>query len=242
MNKERFLSMYSLSISTSGKYISVAIHDEKLISSSSVLSENGTTNLLMKSIDEITNKSKINRSEISVVYLDIGPGYYTSLRIGLAVAQGICGSLGIPLIPVNGLDALAFSAHTGHRKICTIIDIKRDEYAFCLYKPVPGGVVKDTEPEVLDAAKLKIKLNEDNDKKLVVGDWRSLEKNFFGENSYIKLGSPEHVSSENIYSIGKEIFKKDDYPNFNEVSLEYMREPDVSFSTKSLEGEINFHD
>ena len=199
--------MYSLSISTSGKYISVAIHDEKLISSSSVLSENGTTNLLMQSIEEITNKSKINRSEISVVYLDIGPGYYTSLRIGLAVAQGICGSLGIPLVPVNGLDALAFAAHTGHRKICTIIDIKRDEYAFCLYKPVPGGVVKDTEPEVLDAAKLKIKLNEDNDKKLVVGDWGSLEEKLFGENSYIKLGSPEHVSSEHIYSIGKEIFK-----------------------------------
>ena len=123
------------------------------------MSENGTTNFLMQSIEEITNKSKINRSEISVVYLDIGPGYYTSLRIGLAVAQGICGSLGIPLVPVNGLDALAFVAHTGHRKICTIIDIKRDEYAFCLYKPVPGGVVKDTEPEVLDAAKLKIKLN-----------------------------------------------------------------------------------
>ena len=152
--------MYSLSISTSGKYISVAIHDEKLISSSSVLSENGTTNLLMQSIDELTNKSKIKRSEIDVVYLDIGPGYYTSLRIGLAVAQGICGSLGIPLVPVNGLDALAFAAHTGHRKICTIIDIKRDEYAFCLYKPVPGGVVKDTVPEVLNAAKLKMKLNE----------------------------------------------------------------------------------
>ena len=83
MKKEKFLSMYSLSISTSGKYISVAIHDEKLISSSSVLSENGTTNLLMKSIEEITNKSKINRSEISVVYLDIGPGYYTSLRLSL---------------------------------------------------------------------------------------------------------------------------------------------------------------
>ena len=234
--------MYSLSISTSGKYISVAIHDEKLISSSSVLSENGTTNLLMQSIEEITNKSKINRSEISVVYLDTGPGFYTSLRIGLAVAQGICGSLGIPLVPVNGLDALAFAAHTGHRKICTIIDIKRDEYAFCLYKPVPGGVVKDTEPEVLDAAKLKIKLNEDNDKKLVVGDWGSLEEKLFGENSYIKLGSPEHVSSEHIYSIGKEIFKNDDYPNFNEVRLEYMREPDVSFSTKSLEGEVNFYD
>ena len=59
--------MYSLSISTSGKYISVAIYDDKLISSSSVLSENGTTNLLMKSIDEITKKSRIERSDINVV-------------------------------------------------------------------------------------------------------------------------------------------------------------------------------
>ena len=71
--------MYSLSISTSGKYISVAIHDDNLISSSSVLSENGTTNLLMKSIDEITKKSGIEKSDINVVYLDIGPGYYTCL-------------------------------------------------------------------------------------------------------------------------------------------------------------------
>ncbi len=203
--------MYSLSISTSGKYISVAIHDDKLISSSSVLSENGTTNLLMKSIDEITKKSRIEKSDISVVYLDIGPGYYTSLRIGLAVAQGVCG-------------------------------IKREEYAFCLYKPVPGGVVRDSEPEVLNAENLKIKLEEDNDKKLVVGDWHSLNENLFGENSYIKFGSPEHVSSENIFNIGKELFKNNDFPNFNEVRLEYMREPDVSFSTKSLEGKVNFHD
>ena len=41
---------------------------------------------------------------------------------------------------------------------------------------------------------------------------------------------------------GKELFKNNDYPNFNEVRLEYMREPDVSFSTKSLEGKVNFHD
>jgi tRNA threonylcarbamoyl adenosine modification protein YeaZ len=122
--------MYSLSISTSGKYISVAIHDDKLISSSSVLSENGTTNLLMKSIDEITKKSRIEKSDINVVYLDIGPGYYTSLRIGLAVAQGVCGSLGIPLVPVNGLDALAFAAHTGHRKITQLLILRERNTLF----------------------------------------------------------------------------------------------------------------
>ena len=234
--------MYSLSISTSGKYISVALFSDKLISSSSVLAENGNTNLLMNSIDELTLKSNIKKSDINVIYLDTGPGFYTSLRIGLAVSQGICATLGIPLISVNGLDALAFAAHTGHRKICSIIDIKRDEFAFCTYKPVPGGVVRESEPEVLNENTLKQKLNEDNEKKLIVGDWNELNEKIIGDSSYLKFGSPEYVSAEHIYNVGKEIYKNSDFPNFNEVRISYMREPDISFSNKSLESQINFHD
>ena len=103
-------------------------------------------------------------------------------------------------------------------------------------------MIKKIERSTIELADKLAKLEEDNYKKLVVGDWHSLNENLFGENSYIKFGSPEHMSSENIFNIGKELFKNNDYPNFNEVRLEYMREPDVTFSTKSLEGKVNFHD
>jgi len=234
--------MYSLAISSSGKYISVALHDELLVSSSSVLAKNGTTNLLMQNIDELTKKSEIKRDQIEVIYLDIGPGFFTSLRIGLAVAQGICGSLGIPLIPVNGLDALAFAAHTSHRHIYTVIDIKRDEYAFCIYKPVPGGVVRELEPIVVNLESLMDRFNEDNQKKLLVGNWRNIDQKYLNKNSYIKTASPEFVSSEHIFQLGKELYKKREFTNFNEIELFYMREPDVSLSTNSLTKEVNFYD
>jgi tRNA threonylcarbamoyladenosine biosynthesis protein TsaB len=234
--------MYSLAISSSGKYISVALHDDFLVASSTVLAKNGTTNLLMQNIDELTNKSDIKRDQIELVYLDIGPGFFTSLRIGLAVAQGICGSLGIPLIPVNGLDALAFSAHTSHRQIYTVIDIKRDEYAFCIYKPVPGGVVRELEPIVVNLESLLDRFNEDNQKKLLVGNWRNIDQKYFNKNSYIKTASPEFVSSEHIYQLGKELYKKREFTNFNEIELFYMREPDVSLSINSLTKEVNFYD
>ncbi len=234
--------MYSLAISSSGKYISVALHDDFLVASSTVLAKNGTTNLLMQNIDELTKKSDIKRDQIELVYLDIGPGFFTSLRIGLAVAQGICGSLGIPLIPVNGLDALAFSAHTSHRQIYTVIDIKRDEYAFCIYKPVPGGIVRELEPIVVNLESLLDRFNEDNQKKLLVGNWRNIDQKYFNKNSYIKTASPEFVSSEHIYQLGKELYKKREFTNFNEIELFYMREPDVSLSTNSLTKEVNFYD
>ena len=234
--------MYSLAISSSGKYISVALHDDFLVASSTVLAKNGTTNLLMQNIDELTKKSDIKRDQIELVYLDIGPGFFTSLRIGLAVAQGICGSLGIPLIPVNGLDALAFSAHTSHRQIYTVIDIKRDEYAFCIYKPVPGGVVRELEPIVVNLESLLDRFNEDNQKKLLVGNWRNIDQKYFNKNSYIKTASPEFVSSEHIYQLGKEFYKKREFTNFNDIELFYMREPDVSLSINSLTKEVNFYD
>ena len=234
--------MYSLAISSSGKYISVALHDDFLVASSTVLAKNGTTNLLMQNIDELTKKSDIKRDQIELVYLDIGPGFFTSLRIGLAVAQGICGSLGIPLIPVNGLDALAFSAHTSHRQIYTVIDIKRDEYAFCIYKPVPGGVVRELEPIVVNLESLLDRFNEDNQKKLLVGNWRNIDQKHLNKNSYIKTASPEFVSSEHIYQLGKELYKKREFTNFNEIELFYMREPDVSLSINSLTKEVNFYD
>ena len=234
--------MFSLSISSSGSYISVAIHEEVLVSSSTVLSKNGTTNLLMQTIDELTKKSDIKRDQIQVVYIDIGPGFYTSLRIGLAVAQGICASLGIPLIPVNGLDSLAFAAHTSHRKIFTVIDIKRDEFAFCSYKPVPGGVIRDSNPEVLNLDGLKDRFNEDNQKKLLVGNWRKINQKILNKNTYIKTASPEFVTSDQIYHLGKELFKNGHFINFNEIELFYMREPDVSLSTKNLTKEVNFYD
>ena len=234
--------MYSLAISSSGKYISVALHDDFLVASSTVLAKNGTTNLLMQNIVELTKKSDIKRDQIELVYLDIGPGFFTSLRIGLAVAQGICGSLGIPLIPVNGLDALAFSAHTSHRQIYTVIDIKRDEYAFCIYKPVPGGVVRELEPIVVNLESLLDRFNEDNQKKLLVGNWRNIDQKYFNKNSYIKTASPEFVSSEHIYQLGKELYKKREFTNFNEIELFYMREPDVSLSINSLTKEVNFYD
>ncbi len=234
--------MNSLSISTSGKYISVGIFKERLISSTSTLSENGTTNLLMKSVDDVFLKSKLNKVDLDVVFFDIGPGYYTSLRIGLAVAQGICATLGIPLVPVNGLDALAFAAHTGHRKICSLIDIKREEFAYCTYKPVPGGVVRESKPVVIHQSNLKEKLNEDNEKKLIVGDWFNIEKKYIMQTENLKFGGPEYVNSEHIFQVGKEIYKNREFPNFNEIRLAYMREPDISFSTKNLDGEILFND
>jgi|TARA_B100001750_G_C15482356_1_gene586181 tRNA threonylcarbamoyl adenosine modification protein YeaZ len=234
--------MYKLSISTSGEYISVAIFEKQLIASSNTKSVMGSTSLLIDQVDDVFNKAKLNKEDLSAVYLDIGPGYYTGLRIGYSVAQGICATLGIPLVPVEGFDALAFSAHTSHRKICTLIDIKRGEFAYCTFRPVPGGVVRENDPLIVTEQVLKDKLSDDSEKKLLVGNWNNLTDKTRLDDSNTKLATPIFVSAENIFEIGERKLISKEFPNFNGIEINYMRDPDITLSKGPLIKEINFYD
>ncbi len=234
--------MYKLSFTTSGQYISAALFDNKLLGSFIFKSDKGSTSLLIDQINELFKKVDLERKDLSVIYFDNGPGYYTGLRIGFSVAQGVCASLGIPLVPVNGLDALAFAAHTSHRKICSLIDIKRNEFAYCTYNPVPGGVVRNTDPEVISVDNLEIKITSDTEKKLLVGNWNLLNNKKIVNDSNTKLADPKFVTAEHIFNVGERLFDSDNYPNFNEIQIEYMREPDVTLPKENLVKKVNFYD
>lgn len=55
-------------------------------------------------------KNKANRMDyIKAIAINIGPGSFTGLRIGLGFAKGIAYSKEIPIIPVPSMLALAFS-------------------------------------------------------------------------------------------------------------------------------------
>lgn len=50
-----------------------------------------------------------SREELSLVGVDIGPGRFTSVRVGLATAKGLALGLGLPIVGVSSLRVLARS-------------------------------------------------------------------------------------------------------------------------------------
>ncbi len=124
----------------------------------------------------------------------------------------------------------------------SIIDIKRNEFAYCTYNPVPGGVAKETEPEVITVDNLEIKIVGDSDKKLLVGNWDLLNNKKILNDSNTKLADPRFVTAENIFNVGERLFQSNNYPNFNEIQIEYMREPDVTLPKENLVKKVNFYD
>ncbi len=76
------------------------------------------------------------------IAVGLGPGSFTGLRIGIATAKALAGSLGIPAHGVCTLDALGRGAAGGAaaRACLAAIDARRGEVFAALYGPGGPGL------------------------------------------------------------------------------------------------------
>jgi tRNA threonylcarbamoyladenosine biosynthesis protein TsaB len=67
--------------------------------------------------------------DLNVVAVDLGPGLFTGLRVGVAAAKGLAQSLGIGVVGASSLDILAAgAADAGHRGlVLSCVDARRGE-------------------------------------------------------------------------------------------------------------------
>ncbi len=65
---------------------------------------------LVPAIEELCKQTHHELKEIDFFACDVGPGYFTTLRLGLATVQGLALALQKTMIPVCSLDALASTA------------------------------------------------------------------------------------------------------------------------------------
>jgi tRNA threonylcarbamoyladenosine biosynthesis protein TsaB len=60
-------------------------------------------------IESAMSEACVTRADLSMVGVDIGPGGFTSLRVGLATAKGLALGLDLPIVGVSSLRVLARS-------------------------------------------------------------------------------------------------------------------------------------
>lgn len=87
-------------------------------------------------------------ADLHLVAVDIGPGSYTGLRVGLAAAKGLAVALGCPVLGVPSLDALAVAAAEAlpaAAVLAAAIDAKWDQVYGALYEARSGRPERTSE-------------------------------------------------------------------------------------------------
>ena len=61
-------------------------------------------------VDYVLNEAKIELKDLDYIAVNVGPGSFTGIRIGIATAKGIlCVNKDIKVVPVNSLEILAYN-------------------------------------------------------------------------------------------------------------------------------------
>jgi tRNA threonylcarbamoyladenosine biosynthesis protein TsaB len=82
---------------------------------------------LLPALDDLLGQGGRTLAEIEGICVSQGPGNFTGLRLGLATAQGLALSLGVPAVPVPTLEVLA-APFAGHpHPVAALADAKRQE-------------------------------------------------------------------------------------------------------------------
>lgn len=148
-----------LSIETATTVCSVAItYGQEVLAEEKLFSERSHANELTLLIEKNLKKIGLGLDEIDALALSEGPGSYTGLRIGTSTAKGICYALGIPLIAVSTLQAMALEMARNQNImdgiLCPMIDARRMEVYTATYKFDMTELIEPT-PMVLDQDSFK---------------------------------------------------------------------------------------
>jgi tRNA threonylcarbamoyladenosine biosynthesis protein TsaB len=117
---------------------------------------------VLRLCDEVLRAVGLRPAGLAAIACGAGPGSFTGLRVGLAVAKGLALATDTPLVLISSLQALALDlsrAAPGARTVVPCIDAGKGEvYAFTCAVDAAGGVAAGGEPWRLAPAALAERL------------------------------------------------------------------------------------
>jgi tRNA threonylcarbamoyladenosine biosynthesis protein TsaB len=184
---------------------------------------------LVPQIDFARRQAAIELSELAVIAVDVGPGLYTGLRVGVTTATTMAHFLGVPMVGVSSLDLVAFPLRFVDRQIHVAIDARRGEVFHARYQPVPGGVQRMSEPIVATPSDLASEIEADGKEVLLVGDGALRHRSEFDGLSRIEFADQgfAHPSAASLVELAHARALREEFVRPDQIAPVYLRVPDA---------------
>ena len=127
--------MTILALETTDKVASVALLMETGCREKRIESPLRHEETVMPAVDELLAETGLAPSDLTALAVDVGPGSFTGVRIGVCHGNAMALALGLPIVPVNALEALAFPLLNGNAPVAAIIDARNGNGYGALYAP-----------------------------------------------------------------------------------------------------------
>lgn len=127
--------MNILAVESSGKVASVAIwHENKIVYEVSLGDQLTHSQTLLPMVEQALEATQIDIDAIDCFAIDIGPGSFTGLRIGICSTNAMAFANNKKVIGFSSLEILAMNAAYFSGLICPLIDARNDQVYAAVYQ------------------------------------------------------------------------------------------------------------
>ena len=175
--------MLTLAIDTATKVCTIALtRDGEVLAEYDVNVGLTHSEGLLPQIEQLMNRTGLEKKSIDLLAVSMGPGSFTGLRIGLATAEAMAYSWQCMLHGVNTLKALAYNIPVEGIILSPVLDAQKGNFYQAIYEWVDGSLVELETVKVVSKEELLNKLLAYEKKVLLLGETKGLEKLDLGVN------------------------------------------------------------
>ena len=148
-----------LAVDTSTRQMGLALYDgAQVIGELLWQSRHYHTVELAPAVADLLTRSGLKMDAIQALGVALGPGSFTSLRVGLAFIKGLALARHLPIIGVPTLDVVAAAQVVRNIPLAAVLQAGRGRLALGRYKAVDESWQADGEPQVTTADELADKI------------------------------------------------------------------------------------
>ena len=134
-----------LALDTSSPSGSLAVlRDEKVVGVVSTATGEVYSSRMFRELEFLLGELSLRMDEFELFAVAAGPGSFTGLRVGLAAVKGWAEVYRKPIAAVSALEAVAVQAHSSAALIVPVLDARRGQLYFGLYRRATGGVLGES--------------------------------------------------------------------------------------------------
>jgi tRNA threonylcarbamoyladenosine biosynthesis protein TsaB len=184
------------------------------------LETNRHAEILIPMARELLAEAGCGFARLDAIAFGSGPGSFTGLRIGIAVAQGLAFGLGRPVVPVSSLRALA--ARADAPRVLAAIDARMKQVYWNVYERGEDGLMTALgEPRVSDPA--SIALDGDVDWVAVGSGCDAYREEIAGRGSRVEFVPGVHPHADDVARIAETAYRAGRAIQPADATPEYVR-------------------
>lgn len=191
---------------------------------------------IVPAVEFVCRQADVGLSEIGVIGVDVGPGLFTGMRVGIATAKAFAMACDIPMVAASSLEVLARGEDDATEIVVPVVDARKGEVFWSMYRPTGLDMDALGEPKVGSIEDLVADLMARDQDVRIVGDGARRYEREILDGYRCDVGSAVNPSAIVLAELAYSRGIRDEVVHEREVLPMYIREPDaqINWNTRQV--------